>query len=77
MTDVTSVATQLAAAAPGIIANLPKASQFKVAALKLAGELHADMTHLFAHHSISDLIDDARKIEAYLKEGLDKIDGTA
>lgn len=64
-----------APAIEGVFASLPQASRIKAAALKIAGELHAGMSHLFAHHSISDLIKDAREIETYLNEGLDKVEG--
>lgn len=75
--DAAKVAGQVLDAAPQIspiIAALPPAARIKAAALKLAGELHADMKHLFSHHSVADLIEDARKIEAYLTEGIDKIE---
>lgn len=74
--DVQNVAGQAVANAPAIesvVANLPAPAKFKVAALHLAAELHAGMTHLFQHHSLDDLIADARKIEAYLSEELPKL----
>lgn len=72
------MAGQLLTQAPAVesvIAGLPQTARIKAAALKIAAELHAGMTHLFQHHSISDLIKDAKEIEAYIGEGLDKLDG--
>jgi hypothetical protein len=69
LTSVLSAAPQI----ESVIAGLPQPQQIKAAALKLAGELHSTIGHLFQHHSIDDLIADAKKIEAYLSEGLAKI----